>query len=115
MFRILTKESRAVSRGWCGGSSGWVGLSNALTLYEQWEETHRKVPTKGSFAIDPHSGSLIVSRNCPEVEENVYLSHVIQGRWKNESARIVTANRLYAWSDVSDKAAYILSAIALPS
>ncbi len=99
---------------WRNKSAKGIGLCNALTLYSQWEERHRNAPRRGSFGIDPHSGCLIDSRDCPDIEEKIHLSHVIQGKWKNELAQVLSANRLYAWSEVSTKTAYVLSAIALP-
>lgn len=98
---------------WRNRSAQGLGLDNASTLYKEWEGTHRTATTKGSFGINSRSGLLDASCTYTEVEENIQLSHVARGKWKNECARVRCANRLYAWSDASDGSAYVLSAIAL--
>jgi len=98
---------------WRNRSAQGLGLENAMKLYKEWEDAYRAAPTKGSFAINPQFGSLEQGSKAFEVEENVHLSRVAQGKWKNECTRVICAHRLYAWSDVSDGTAYVLSAIAL--
>jgi hypothetical protein len=98
---------------WRNRSADGLGLENATKLYKEWEGAYRAAPTKGSFTINPRFGSLDKGSKAFEVEENVHLSRVTQGKWKNECTRVICANRLYAWSDISDRTAYVLSAIAL--
>jgi hypothetical protein len=100
-------------RIWRNRSAQGLGLENAAMLYKEWEEAYRGAPSKGSFSIDPRSGSLDQRCKTIDVEEDIQLSRVALGKWKNERVRVRCANRLYAWSDASDGMAYVLSAIAL--
>lgn len=99
---------------WRNRSAQGLGLDSATKLYNGWELTNSAAATKGKFSINPRSGSL--DQNCMpiQVEESIHLSRVTKGRWKNEIAGVLCANRLYVWNDNSDDAAYVFSAISLP-
>lgn len=98
---------------WRNRSAERLGLGNATKLFKEWERAYRADPTKGSFTFNPEFGSLDKGSKALDVQENVHLSRVTQGKWKNECAQVICANRLYAWSNDSDRAAYVLSVVAL--
>ena len=98
---------------WRNRSAHGLGLDDATTLYKEWEGTYRTAPIKGGFSMNPRSGSVDQRCKPTDVEENIHLSRIAKGKWKNECTRVLCASRLYAWNDASDGRAYVLSAIAI--
>jgi Zn-dependent peptidase ImmA (M78 family) len=98
---------------WRNRSAHNVGLLRATTLYGEWAAVYGSAPARGSFGIDPNTGS--VATNCifSDSEESLLLSRVVHGRWRNEPVRVFSSQRLYAWTDASEGTPYIVAAIAL--
>lgn len=101
------------SRVWRNRSAERVGLKGAQSLYEKWRDASRGITTKGRFILDPDSGSLAMQPKPADVQETILLARTADGKWINEATRVVSSSRLYAWTAEEEKAAYVISALAL--
>jgi hypothetical protein len=70
-----------------------VGLKGPVSLYDAWNSR----PGPGSFSMDDQQRLSTDGHTTSRITEDVKLSLVTGGRWKNLEESCVSASRLYSW------------------
>jgi hypothetical protein len=100
---------------WRNRSAGRVGLREASSLYDKWQEVCRKTKAKakGSFSLDSEFRLSAVQNKHVESEETIVLSHAASGKWTNQATPAISSSRLYAWTAGEEQSSYVISALTL--